>query len=143
MDGAGEIVDPEGKVVGTHDAYWRFTVGQRKGLGIALGYPAFVTHVDADTKRVHLGRADELMHPALMAHRCNWFLPPKPDQIVGARIRHRGPILPCRVIPAGDDQVLVQFLEPARAISPGQAVVIYDGDVVLGGGWIQHAVEEA
>jgi tRNA-specific 2-thiouridylase len=81
-----------------------------------------------------VGFEHRLLHHGLAAGGCNWFSRPEPDAVVTARIRHRGAFIPCRVGPG--DPAQVEFLEPARAVSPGQAVVFYSGDVVLGGGTI-------
>jgi len=141
LDGAGEIVDEQGRVLGHHDAYWRFTVGQRRGLGVAVGTPVHVVRVEPRTRRVVVAPTHRLEHAGLLADRCTWFDRPAPDRVVSARIRHRGPLHPCTVHPAADGAVEVRFRTSAWAVSPGQAVVLYDGDRVLGGGWIRRAVE--
>lgn len=132
----GEIVDEAGKVLGVHDGFWRFTVGQRRGLGVALGTPAYVLRIDAETNRVVVGGNDRLQHGAVTAVDCNWFRRPAPGVPLTARIRHRGRLLPATVTLASDDRATVHFGAPARAATRGQAVVVYDGDEVLGGGWI-------
>lgn len=142
LDAAGEIVDEDGRVLGTHDAYHRFTIGQRRGLGVALGYPAFVLRIEPETRRVVVGPANRLASGGLIADKVGWFDPPEGDDIVGARIRHRGPILPCRVQRDGETAT-VEFLQEARAVAPGQAVVFYRGDRVLGGGWIRQSTTES
>ena len=145
VDGSGEIVGDDGQVVGEHGGFFRYTVGQRKGLGVALGKPAYVTAVDAATRRVHVTTDKRrLLHGGLTAQRANWFDHPGPDRVVHARIRHRGGLVPCTV--HGPPEAFeLRFLEPARAVAPGQAAVLYDGDRVLGGGWITRALpwEEA
>jgi tRNA-specific 2-thiouridylase len=128
-------------VLGYHDAYYRYTVGQRRGLRVALGFPAYVLRVEAETRRVVVAAGDRLLHPGLLADRCTWLHRPDPDQVHGVRIRHRGAVLPATLHDLGDDVVQVQFHEPAHAISPGQAAVFYDGDRVLGGGWIVRPTE--
>ena len=138
VDGSGEIVGPDGAVVGSHDAYWRYTVGQRRGVGVAMGYPVYVTDVDPGARRVTIGPREALQHSALTASGWTWIDRPAPDRVVGARVRHNGGVLPCRV-GEGSDGVRVELLEPAWAVAPGQAVVIYDRDRVLGGGWIDSA----
>jgi tRNA-specific 2-thiouridylase len=140
-EAAGEIVDEAGRVLGYHDAYYRYTVGQRRGLGVALGYPGYVVRVEPDTRRVVVAPADRLLHPGLLADRCTWMHEPAPDQVVGVRIRHRSAPQPATVQRVGEHAVQVHFLEPARAVSPGQAAVFYDGDRVLGGGWIVRPTE--
>ena len=136
--GAGDIVDESGAVLGRHDGYWRFTVGQRRGLGVAVGEPRYVLRVEPETRRVVIGPGERLAERALVASGFNWFRRPAHDEPVAARIRHRGALHPCRV--EGADPVTIRFLAPARAVTPGQAVVLYAGDEVLGGGWIHRAV---
>ena len=137
---SGEIVDEEGTVLGYHDGYYRFTVGQRRGLGIALGQPAYVLRVEPETARVVVSTdADRLMHQGLVASRCNWFDRPTPSDEVMVRIRHRGGLIPCTV---GDgDTPEVRFKRDGRAVAPGQAAVFYRDDVVIGGGFITKALE--
>lgn len=137
-EGAGDFVDREGNVLGQHDGYFKYTVGQRRGLGIALGAPAYVLRIEADTRRVVLGSDADLRHGGLVASRCNWLDRPEPDRVIHARIRHRGELIPAQV--GSGDACEVRFLQIARAVAPGQAVVFYDGDRVLGGGWIDRAL---
>ncbi len=140
VDASGEIVNMKGEVLGYHDAYYKYTVGQRKGLGIALGHPAYVISVDAGSKRVIVGSEEHLHHQGLQASRCNWFEVPPEGEVVMARIRHNGGLVPCRVKAAEDGTVTARFEGTARAVAPGQAAVFYRDDVVLGGGWIDHAL---
>jgi tRNA-specific 2-thiouridylase len=137
----GEIVDEQGAVLGVHDGHWRFTVGQRRGLGVALGRPAYVLRIEPETNRVVIGDKERLRHGAVLARDLNWFRKPAPGERVMARIRHRGRLRPAAVEP-GEDGAWIHFEEPARAASRGQAVVLYDGETVLGGGWIAQ-VESA
>lgn len=137
----GELVDESGRVLGWHDDYARFTVGQRKGLGIALGYPAFVVRIEADTRRVVVAPEARLHHQGLVASGANWFRTPAPGEPIAVRIRHRGALVPCEVEAADDGTVRARFHQPARAVTPGQAAVFYQGDAVLGGAWIDAAVE--
>lgn len=141
IDASGEIVDKHGKVLGTHDAYYRFTIGQRRGLGISLMRPAYVTSIDPETRRVVVGFADELVHGGLLADSGNWFARPTSEDIVHVRLRHRGKLIQCRVQDSEPGEPMqVDFLEEARAVAPGQAAVFYDGDRVLGGAWIRRAL---
>ena len=142
-DGAGEIVDEDGAVLGTHDGYWRYTVGQRRGLGISAPHPLYVLHIDAPTRRVVVGPADRLLHRALDAVGMNWFRRPQTGEPLRARIRHRGALHTVEDVAfteeaGGRERVTLHLLSPARAITPGQAVVLYaeDGVEVVGGGWI-------
>ncbi len=141
-EGAGDIVDQNGTVLGHHDGYWRFTVGQRRGLGIAVGSPLYVTHVDAASHRVVVGPADALRHTAVEAAGANWFRLPAVGDTLLARIRHRGALHPCVVESVSDNTVSVSFSSPARAACKGQALVLYDGETVVGGAYIR-GVEHA
>jgi tRNA-specific 2-thiouridylase len=145
LDGAGEIVDEAGNVLGTHDAYWRFTIGQRRGLGVAAGQPLYVLRVDADTRRVVVGPDERLRAFGVEALGMNWLRVPAPDEPVEARVRHRGARVPCAVesLDAAAGTARLGFRAPARAAAPGQSVVLYSGDEVLGGGTIRRAVETA
>jgi tRNA-specific 2-thiouridylase len=140
VDTAGEIVDEAGRVLGYHDGYVRFTVGQRRGLGVALGVPGYVLRIEPDTRRVVVAPRHRLEHRGLVASRAVWTERPAPGRPLQARIRHRGGMIPCRV-GAGDDSFRVDFAKPALAVAPGQAVVFYDGDRVLGGAWIDEAID--
>jgi tRNA-uridine 2-sulfurtransferase len=135
---AGELVTTTGEVVGTHNGIHNFTVGQRKGLGVATGSPLYVLEIRGDKHQVVVGAGEELLLRTLRAKRMNWI---SIDDLRGptavrAKIRHRHEAAPAVVEKRGDDEVLVTFDTPQRAITPGQAVVFYDGDVVVGGGWI-------
>ena len=135
--GSGEIVDEGGRVLGQHDGYWRFTVGQRRGLGVAAGQPLYVLSIDPHSRRVVLGPNDRLLHQSLRASAMRWLRPPRPEEAVSARIRHRGALHSCE-IDGTEDQVQIRFQAPPRAATPGQAVVLYAGEEVLGGGWIDE-----
>ena len=137
-DAAGDIVDEAGTVLGQHDGYFRYTVGQRRGLGVAVGHPLYVLSIQAASKRVVVGPAERLLQQGLVASGMNWFRKPKKGDAVTVRIRHNGGLIPAEV--DGDDPITVRFSAPARAIAPGQAVVLYEGDEVLGGGWIERAL---
>jgi len=139
VNGAGPILDEDGRIVGQHDGYYRFTVGQRRGLGVSLGAPAYVTGVDAASRAVRVTtRPDRLRSRGLHAQRVNWFRHPEPTEPVQVRIRHRGGPIPA-VVEGTADAPYIRFLEPAHAVAPGQAAVVYQGERVLGGGWIARA----
>ncbi|HJN75380.1 MAG TPA: tRNA 2-thiouridine(34) synthase MnmA [Myxococcota bacterium] len=138
VKGSGDIVDLDGRVLGRHDGYWRYTVGQRRGLRVALGVPVYVERVEPDTHRVVVAAQDHLWHHALQAGDWTWQERPEEGASVHARIRHRGALVPCHL--EGD---IVCFHEPAWAVAPGQAVVLYSGDRVLGGGWIRRVVRDS
>ncbi|MEQ8790647.1 MAG: tRNA 2-thiouridine(34) synthase MnmA [Pirellulaceae bacterium] len=138
LDTAGEFVTTDGRVVGRHAGIEQFTVGQRKGLGIALGEPHFVVRIDADSRRVVLGRKEELGRETLTARRTNWLIdPPSGPFRCRAKIRYNSEAAAAsaEVLPQG--RLRVTFDEPRFGVAPGQAVVCYDGDRVLGGGWIE------
>ena len=137
-DASGDIVDEDGVVLGQHDGFFRYTVGQRRGLGVAVGYPLYVLRIEPRTRRVVVGPADRLLKQGLIAGGMNWFRQPEEGEAVFARIRHNGGLIPATV--EGHDEVTVQFQAPARAVAPGQAVVLYSGDEVLGGGWIKRSL---
>jgi tRNA-specific 2-thiouridylase len=135
---AGEVVTSDGRVVGTHDGLERFTIGQRKGLGIALGEPRFVIRLESDTNRVVLGTKDELARRELSANQTNWLVdPPHAGQPCQAKIRYNSPPVAATATALADDRLVVIFDEPQYGVAPGQAVVCYDGPRVLGGGWIE------
>jgi tRNA-specific 2-thiouridylase len=133
----GEIVDSSGRVLGRHRGVHRFTIGQRKGLGLSTGSPLYVLRLDAAQSHVVVGTLDELGRSSLTASSVNWVMgaPPSAPRRVTARIRHRHRDAPATVI-ADASRAEVHFDVPQLAIAPGQAVVFYDGEEVVGGGWI-------
>jgi len=134
----GEFTDLTGRVLGTHRGIHRYTVGQRKGLGIALGRPVYVVRIEPDTNRVVLGEYGDLDRMELEADDLNFIAfdaLPGPLEIE-AKIRYNSPAVPARLEPLGDSRVRVIFRDPVQAVTPGQAVVFYRGDEVLGGGRI-------
>ena len=136
-DTSGELVTTSGEVIGSHAGIHNFTVGQRKGLGVATGSPLYVIEIRGDKHQVVVGGDDSLRSRTLRAHRLNWIaLEPLDRPLrVKAKIRHRHDPAEAEVRIDGD-KALVTFDEPQRAITPGQAVVFYDEDLVMGGGWI-------
>jgi tRNA-specific 2-thiouridylase len=137
-DTSGELVTTDGRVIGEHDGIHNFTVGQRKGLGVATGSPLYVIQIKGDAGQVVVGGSDELYSKTLRARRVNLIsvADVETPMRVSVKIRHRHEPAPAMLEKAGDDEVLVTFDEAQRAVTPGQAAVIYDGDVVVGGGWI-------
>jgi tRNA-uridine 2-sulfurtransferase len=138
IDTSGELVTTEGRVLGRHAGIEGFTIGQRRGLGIALGQRAFVVRIEPDTRRVVIGQRDDLARRELTADRTNWLAdPPAGPFRCLAKIRYNAQAAPAtaEVLPA--DRLAIQFDEPRYGVAPGQAVVCYDGDRVLGGGWIE------
>ncbi len=138
LPGEGEIVDAAGKVIGQHSGVHRYTVGQRRGIGIAKERPLYVIAIDAKQNQVIVGEQEELFSQHFTANGVNWISIPEPDAPVRAsvRIRYRHKEAPASIIPAENNRVRVIFDEPQRAITPGQATVFYSGDEVIGGGWI-------
>ena len=136
---AGEMVTTDGKVIGEHTGVHNFTVGQRKGLGVATGSPLYVIQIKNDTRQVVVGKDEDLYSRTLMAHRVNLISTAelREPMRVSVKIRHRHQPAAAMIESAGPDKVRVAFDEPQRALTPGQAAVFYDGDVVVGGGWIE------
>lgn len=138
LPGAGEIVDARGMVVGEHTGIHRYTIGQRRGIGIASERPLYVLGIDVKENRVTVGAEGDLQSAEFTAAGVNWIAYDNPTTAVQARvrIRYRHTEAPATITPLPDNRVKVVFEEPQRAITPGQATVFYDGDEVVGGGWI-------
>lgn len=136
----GEIVDLQGRVLGRHSGIYRFTVGQRRGLGIRAPRPYYVVKIEPERGRVVVGGEEDLYSQRLLARGVNWIVePPKGALEAQGQVRYRHRAVPCRVIPQGDG-LLCEFYEPQRAITPGQALALYQGEVLLGGGWIEEVL---
>jgi tRNA-specific 2-thiouridylase len=135
----GVIVDEEGNELGGHNGIASYTVGQRRGLGIAKGKPMYVTRIEPEGNRLYVGESKDLMRSTLVADNVTW-VGEVPSGVVDvkAKIRYRHPANESILKITSADRVLVQFKEPQRAITPGQAVVFYKGERVLGGGWIRE-----
>ena len=137
-DTAGEIVTTDGTVVGTHDGFESFTIGQRKGLAVAMGSPRYVVRLERDTRRVVIGEHEELACRELTANRTNWLVdPPSQPRRCEAMIRYNSRAYAATVTALADNRLQITFDEPQFGVAPGQAVVCYDGSRVLGGGWIE------
>ena len=136
-DTAGELVTTDGQVIGEHNGIHNFTVGQRKGLGVATGSPLYVIQINGEQRQVVVGNQEELYSRTLRARRVNLVAVDdlREPMRVRVKIRHRHEAA-AAVLEKQTDEVLVTFDEPQRAITPGQAAVFYDGDIVVGGGWI-------
>ena len=135
----GLIHDTEGRMLGRHDGVHRFTVGQRKGLGLSSPIPLYVVGIDAGAKTVTVGPRETLEKRELTASGVNWIAgaaPPSASRIT-AQIRHRHREAPATIHPIDGDRVSVVFDDPQSAIAPGQALVMYSGNEVVGGGWIE------
>jgi tRNA-specific 2-thiouridylase len=135
---SGNIVDRRGNILGRHEGTYRYTVGQRKGLGIAHPHPLYVLGVDAPHKEVIVGARGELATSSLLASGVNW-ISPIPDSPIKAacKIRYRHREVGCTIIPLEDGRAEVRFARKENGVTPGQAVVFYEGEEVLGGGWIE------
>jgi tRNA-specific 2-thiouridylase len=136
---AGEIKNSDGKVIGEHAGLHRFTIGQRRGIGIASTEPLYVVKIDVPRNQLFVGNRDELYKESLSAVGVNWLsiAPPEGSVRANVRIRYRANEAPATISPTGAGRVKVVFDQPQAAITPGQAAVFYDDDVVIGGGWIQ------
>jgi tRNA-specific 2-thiouridylase len=136
----GEIVDLHGHVLGQHDGIEFYTIGQRKGLGITTAKPVYVVELDAENNRVVVGDDSALDRDEFVADRCNWHPFDKLTEPieVTAKIRYNHPGTPATVTPLENNAVRVKLHTPQRAITPGQAAVFYQDDLVMGGGWIRR-----
>lgn len=138
----GDVVDEAGHVVGRHKGIGQYTVGQRRGLGIAAGKPIYVTGLDVLNNRVTVGDDAALLRGSLVADRVNYLVDGLGETFPAqVKIRYLHTAVPATVHKLNGGKVRIVFDEPQRAITPGQAVVFYDGDLVLGGAWIEHAVD--
>jgi tRNA-specific 2-thiouridylase len=137
-DTAGELVTSDGRVLGRHESISGFTVGQRKGLGVSSPNPLYVLQIDPASRRVMVGADEELAMRTLRANRVNWISIRELTEPmrVKIKIRHRHEPAWANLEPAARGEVRATFDEPQRAITPGQSAVFYDGDEVVGGGWI-------
>lgn len=135
---SGDVVDASGRTLGRHDGIHHFTVGQRRGLGLTAPRPLYVLRVIAESNTVVVGGEEDLAADRLRAGGVHWLSidPPAAPLRCRVKIRYRHAEAPATVVPLGEDRVDVQFEEPQRAVTPGQAAVFYQEDVCLGGGWI-------
>jgi tRNA-specific 2-thiouridylase len=135
---AGDIVTSSGAVLGKHTGIHRYTVGQRRGIGISQARPLYVLGINTEDNQVIVGGDDELLSNEFTAAGVNWiaFDGPTEDVAAEVRIRYRHEAAPARIAPLSNNRARITFAEPQRAITPGQATVFYRGDEVLGGGWI-------
>ena len=137
----GDVVDGEGNVLGRHEGLPHYTIGQRRGLGIAAGKPIYVTRIDVENNRVVMGEREALLRRSLLAD-CVRLLsdPPQGPFAAQAKIRYLHPAADATVTLLDGARMRVDFDEPQPALTPGQACVVYDGDVVIGGGWITESL---
>jgi tRNA-specific 2-thiouridylase len=139
-DLSGELVTAEGRVVGEHSGVHHFTVGQRRGIGIAAAEPLYVIATEPRTRRVVIGRNEELLQTRARVNAVNWIsiAPPAAPVRAEVKIRNKHLAAPATIAPGpGPDRAEIRFDEPQRAVTPGQGAVFYSGDLVLGGGWIE------
>ena len=136
----GEIVDAAGAVIGDHTGIHRYTVGQRRGLGIANEKPLYVLRIERAKNQIVVGEADELESKEFTARGVNWIALNEPSEPVRAnvKVRYRHEPAPATIFPLHDQRARIVFDQPQRAITPGQATIFYDGDEVVGGGWIMR-----
>ncbi len=139
----GEIVDTDGNMLGEHEGFQRYTIGQRRGLRIATGRPTYVVSTEPETNRIIVGSREALLSDSVVADGVNFLTPEASAAFHGlkchAKIRYNADPEPAALYRTGDNTLRVEFDEPQLAVAPGQAVVCYDGDLVLAGGWIQKA----
>ena len=139
-DMSGEFVDPAGNVLGKHSGFDQFTIGQRRGLGITFGEPRFVIRIEPESRRVVLGTHQDLACRELEADGISWLvdgLPAEFDCLAQIRYQHTAAV--AHVVRVAPDHVRVNFTEAQFGVAPGQALVLYEGDRVLGGGWIRQS----
>ena len=139
----GPVVDSRGRRVATHAGHQNFTLGQRRGVGVAFGYPIYVTAIDAANNTLTIGNKEDLLRTKLIAREVNWLT----SRLQGpfectARVRYNTPAAPAIAELTGPDELTVCFAQPVAAITPGQAVVCYSGDRLLGGAWIDQVPAE-
>ena len=142
LPGAGEIVDSSGNVLGTHGGIHRYTIGQRRGIGISSERPLYVAAIDARQNKVVVSHEEDLLSQGFAATGANWIAFETSAEPLRAevRVRYRHEAAPATIQPCANNRVEVKFDEPQRAITPGQATVFYRGDEVVGGGWITKAL---
>lgn len=137
----GEIIDRHGKVLGRHEGIHLFTVGQRRGIGISADRPLYVLAIDAPRRRVVVGYREELGAAGLVARAVNWLIPPASHSLrAEVKIRHHALPAAATIEPQADGSAAVRFDFPQQGVAPGQAAVFYEGDLILGGGWIERGI---
>jgi len=137
----GPLMLADGTVVGTHDGFARFTVGQRRGVPGGYGEPMYVVAIRPEERAVVIGPREELLGSGVVARGVRWLVDPAPPagDRVGVRVRHRAPIVAAEIVRIEGDEIEIALDEPIAAIAPGQSMVLYDGTRVLGGGYIEAA----
>jgi tRNA-specific 2-thiouridylase len=143
--GSGDFVDVTGRQIGAHQGFPFYTIGQRKGLGLALGRPIFITAIHPETNTIVVGDDEDLRYSDFIVSSVNWgslYCPPD-GTAVSCKIRYRDAGTPAQLFDAGPHRVRVHFDTPQRAITPGQSAVFYDGEVVVGGGVIDQLIDNS
>ncbi|MBI1809961.1 MAG: tRNA 2-thiouridine(34) synthase MnmA, partial [Gemmatimonadetes bacterium] len=137
----GAIVTVDGTVVGEHDGFAQFTIGQRRGLPGGHAEPLFVVALRPETREVVVGPREALLGHSVAAREVNWLVgePPRVGDTVQVRVRHRAPLVEARVVRFDGGEIELALAAPISAIAPGQSLVLYDGERVLGGGFIEAA----
>ncbi len=142
IDNSGTIVDEDGRVLGQHEGIEGFTIGQRRGLGVTVGEPRYVVQIEPLSKTVTIGKRESLDRPGLIASKFNWQVEPPATPISClAQIRAQHRAVPAKVEPLDGQRVRVAFEQAQSAVTPGQVVTLYEGDLVLGGGWIDRSLD--
>ena len=138
--GAGEIVNESGETVGTHDGYTNYTIGQRKGLGLSNPEPRYVTQIKPSSNKIIIGKKESLYNNTCFLSKVNWLVSDMDFPCeVEAQIRYNSPIVPADII-KNNSSYKITFQNPQAAITPGQSIVFYQNDVVLGGGIIERNI---
>ncbi len=141
---SGPIIGPDGREVGAHNGVYRYTIGQRHGLGVSFGQPVYVKKIDPSRRAVYLAYDSELWKRAFILREVNWVsvAPPRKEINASVRIRYLAKEKPAAITPLGDGKAGVVFDAPERAITPGQSAVFYDGEYLLGGGIIEQIIDD-
>ena len=137
----GDFISVSGEVIGQHLGIPFYTIGQRRGLGLSASTPFFVVKIDQEKNTIILGKEEDLYSQTIWVSDVNWvsILPPKKELRVSAKLRYAHPGANASIFPESDNKVRVEFDSPERAVTPGQAAVFYQGDILLGGGWINNS----
>ncbi|HWL40420.1 MAG TPA: tRNA 2-thiouridine(34) synthase MnmA [Gemmatimonadaceae bacterium] len=139
----GPIVNSSGAVVGEHDGFARYTIGQRRGVPGGFATPMYVIGIRPADRAVVIGTRDELLGNGVVAREVNWLAtPPRVGETVQVRVRHRAPLVPAEVVRIDADEIELALDQPVAAIAPGQSLVLYSGERVLGGGFIERAMRQ-
>jgi tRNA-specific 2-thiouridylase len=139
----GDVIDRKGNVLGRHSGIHSVTVGQRRGLGISAAEPLYVVELEDETKRVVVGKKNELASQGLVARSVHWLEAPcARDTALEVQIRYRAPAVSCTIRQLDEQACEILFMQPVAAVTPGQAAVFYRGEQVVGGGWIERAIRE-